>query len=40
MEHDDKKITPTEWIQIIFWWMFSIAMLLVVFFKIKYLLFK
>lgn len=40
MEQDHKKITPTEWIQIIFWWMFSIAMIVVVFFKIKYLLFK
>jgi hypothetical protein len=40
MEQEDKKITLTEWIQIIFWWLFSIAMILVVFFKIKYLLFK
>lgn len=40
MENDDKKLTPAEWIQIIFWWLFSIAMALMVFFKIKYLFFK
>ncbi len=40
MENEDNKPTLAEWIQIIFWWLFSISMALTVFFKIKYLLFK
>lgn len=40
MDEENKKITPVEWVQIAFWWLFSIAMMLVVFFKIKYLLFR
>ncbi len=40
MENENNKLTPAEWVQIAFWWLFSIAMVLVVFFKIKYVLFK
>lgn len=40
MENGNNRITPAEWVQIVFWWLFSVAMVLVVYFKIKYLLFR
>ncbi len=40
MDKEDKKLTPTEWAQVIFWWLFSIAMITIVCFKVLFLLHK